>query len=152
MNRPVKLSVFLILTFLISACTTTDGSGRYRIASIGNAQRSVEAIVLAAEPVLIQTSISGSGGTAGGLLGAAATAESSDNSVVIIAGIIGGAIIGNALESAANTHDAMEYVIETETGILLTVAQVNSGSVIFTSGDKVILVYGYPNRLIKDPR
>ena len=41
---------------------------------------------------------------------------------------------------------------ETENGVLLTVAQIDSGNMIFESGSKVVLVYGYPNRLLLDPQ
>jgi outer membrane lipoprotein SlyB len=152
MNSKIKYFIASLMVLSLLGCSIQDGTGRYRVASIGNAQRSIEAVVISAESVLIQSITNGAGGTAGGLLGTAAAAESSDNSVVIIAGMIGGAIVGNAIENAANTHEGMEYVIQTGTGALLTVAQVNEGNSIFTAGNKVILVYGYPNRLIKDPR
>lgn len=146
-----RLSPVLCLA-LLGACATQDGVGRYRIATIGNAQRTVAAKVLSADPVHIQTRTGEAGGVAGGLLGGAVAAEGSDNAAVIIAGVIAGAIVGSAIESAANVYDGTEYVIETETGALLTVAQVNSGSEIFSKGDRVVLVYGFPHRLIRDPR
>lgn len=75
-------------------------------------------------------------------------AAESDNAGVIIAGIIGGILIGEAIKSADNVHDATEYVIRTSANTLFTVAQVYRGNIIFKKDDKVILVYGYPSRLI----
>lgn len=144
--------LLMVLVASLLGCGTADGQGKYRIATIGNAQRSITAEVLSAESVLIQQSTNGAGGTAGGLMGGTVASQNSDNAAIVLAGIIGGAIVGDAIEANANTHEGMEYVIQTSAGLLLTVAQVNEGNPIFMPGDKVILVYGYPNRLIKDPR
>ena len=84
--------------------------------------------------------------------GGAIALNNSDNVGVIIAGIIGGAIIGNVIEESANIHAATKYVLKTDTNAIFTVVQVNKSNPIFYSGDKVILVYGYPSRLIADPR
>jgi outer membrane lipoprotein SlyB len=140
---PVILACLLVM----AGCTSVDGQGRYRVESIGKAQRSIEAVVMSARPAFIQQSTSGQGAAAGGLVGGSLAAES-DNAGVIIAGIIGGIIIGEAIESASNVHDATEYVIRTSANALFTVAQVDRGNLIFKKGDEVILVYGYPSRLI----
>ena len=71
---------------------------------------------------------------------------------IIIAGIIGGAIIGNNIEASAGVLQGHEYLLETETGKLLTVAQPDSGNDILGIGSAAILVYGYPHRLTRDPR
>jgi outer membrane lipoprotein SlyB len=70
----------------------------------------------------------------------------------VFAGILVGAIAGEMIESDANTHEATEYVIQTDNDLLLTVVQVNKNNPIFYVGEKVILIHGYPSRLIKDPR
>ena len=60
-------------------------------------------------------------------------------------------MIGNYIEGQDNVYPATQYVIETTNGILLTVAQIDEGNDIFKKGDKVILVHGYPDRLIANP-
>ena len=140
---PIILASLLVMV----GCATVDGQGRYRVESIGKAQRSTEAVVISARPAFIQQSTSGQGAAVGGLVGGGLAAES-DNAGVIIAGIIGGILIGEAIESAGNVHDATEYVIRTSANALFTVAQVDRGNIIFKKDDKVILVYGYPSRLI----
>ena len=153
MNSKNILAVLATLTiFSISACSSVDGQGRYRVQSIGNAQRSIEATVISATPVYIQEITSGGGAALGATTGGGLAADGSDNVAVIIAGVIAGAIIGDYVEGLNNLHDATEYVIETSSQSLFTVAQVDKGSIIFKEGDKVILVYGYPTRLLPDPR
>lgn len=129
-----------------------DGQGQYRIATIGNSQRSIPAVVISAKKVTIKELNSGAYAEAGGWLGGAIAAEGSDNSAVIIAGIIAGAVVGNAIEDAKNTYAGTEYIIQAESGRLFTVAQVDSNADILKKGDKALLVYGYPHRLMKDPR
>ena len=61
-------------------------------------------------------------------------------------------MVGDAIEASGNNHEGMEYLIQTENDLLLTVAQINEDHEIFKVGDKVILIYGHPHRLIRDPR
>ena len=55
------------------------------------------------------------------------------------------------IEGQANIHNATEYILRTERNVLLTVAQVDAGNTIFRPNDRVVLVYGYPNRLLPAP-
>jgi outer membrane lipoprotein SlyB len=153
----MKLKIYLpLLIVLLGGCFSVnqphDGQGQYRIATIGNSQRSIPAVVISAKKVTIKELNSGAYAEAGGWLGGAIAAEGSDNSAVIIAGIIAGAVVGNAIEDAKNTYAGTEYIIQAESGRLFTVAQVDSNADILKKGDKALLVYGYPHRLMKDPR
>jgi len=141
----------LMMCFFLASCSTVDGAGKYRIESIGNAQRSVFARVLSAESVYIKEATSGAGAAVGGAVGGGLTSGNSDNTAVIIAGIIAGAVVGEYIEGQASLHTATEYIIKTEKGVLLTVAQIDSGNKIFGAGDNVVLVYGYPARLLAAP-
>lgn len=142
----------LVLSGVLLIGCVKDDVGKYRVQSIGNAQRSIAGVVLSASSVFIAEDTSGAGANAGGALGGAMAIDNSDSATVLVAGIIAGAVIGNAIESQGNTYEGTEYVIETEAGLLLTVAQVNRNEEVFTKGDRVVLVYGYPHRLIRDPR
>jgi outer membrane lipoprotein SlyB len=146
-----RLILIIPCGFLLASCVT-DGVGKYRVQSIGNAQRSITATVLSASPVIIAKDTSGAGSNAGGALGGAMGIDNSDSATVLVVGIIAGAVIGNAIEAQGNTFKGTEYVIKTETGLLLTVAQVNRNEDIFEKGERVVLVYGYPHRLIRDSR
>jgi len=152
-SRVVHLLIVKLILVIISACApVNDGVGRYRVESVGNAHRSIEAVILSSKPVIILEQISGAGAKAGGTIGGALAAENSDNAGVIIAGIVAGVIIGNSIEVSGRTYNGHEYVIETKRGVLLTVAQIDTSHKVFSVNDKVILVYGYPHRLIEDPR
>jgi len=145
-------NILVFISFITIVSCATDGIGRYRVQSIGNAQRSVEAIVIRSAPVYVQEESSGSGAALGGAVGGGIAADGSDNVAVVIAGIIAGAIVGEYIEGVSNIHEATEYVIETSNGALFTVAQINANTEIFIEGERVILVYGYPTRLLRDTR
>ena len=144
--------VALLSMFLLMACATVDGQGRYRVATIGNAKRSVAADVLTVKSVLVKAETTGAGSAFGGAAGGAIALNNSNNIGVIFAGIIAGVVVGEALEGSANVFNAHEYVIETSNGNIFTVVQIDNGNPIFSTGDAVILMYGYPSQLIADPR
>ena len=114
----LKLSIATIILFYLSACSTIDGQGKYRVETIGNAKRSVGAVVISHQPVIVQADISGKGSLIGGTTGGLIADNNSDNAGVVFAGILAGAIVGEMVEQDANTHEATEYVIQTETGML----------------------------------
>lgn len=152
MARYTAIYISIFMFALVTGCATTDGVGRYRVATIGNAKRTVEAVVISSEPALVQGGTTGVGSFVGGTTGGIIAENNSNNAGIIIAGIIGGMIVGNALEHSANVHEATEYVIQTSTDAILTVVQVNKGNQPLEIGDKTLLIYGFPSRLIKDPR
>jgi outer membrane lipoprotein SlyB len=69
-------------------------------------------------------------------------------------GAIGGAVIGGlagaAIESSATQQKGLEYVVETENGNLMTIVQGTNPA--FMEGQRVLVLYGTPSRLIADPR
>ena len=148
----LKLFVTTITLLYLSACATIDGQGKYRVETIGNAKRSVGAVVISHQMVVVQADISGKGSLIGGTTGGLIADNNSDNAGVVFAGIIAGAIVGEMIEQDANTHNATEYVIQTETKMLLTVVQININNPIFKVDERVILIHGYPSRLIRDTR
>lgn len=152
MKGVLRLSVITIAMLYLSACSTIDGQGKYRVETIGNAKRSVGAIVISHQPVMVQSGSTGTGQLLGGTAGGLIADNNSDNAGVVFAGILAGAIAGEMVEQDANTHEATEYVIQTETGMLLTVVQINRNNRIFKIDERVILIHGYPSRLIKDTR
>ena len=150
----MKLNFIPIIfcTLLVLGCASTDNRRIFSEAQTGKAQQSVTATVLSAKPILIQKDTSGLGATAGALAGGGIAGESTGNVAIIIAGIIWGAVVGEAIEGAANIVDGTEYVIQADTGTIFTVAQINKGYEALNVGQSVILVYGSPTKLLPDPR
>jgi len=129
--------ICLLLALSITACTSPSDP-RYRVATVGNAQRVIAVTIISAEPVIIKRAASGTGSISGGALGLAAGAESSDNAVIIVGATIFGAIVGNAIEDNRTNTDA-----------LLTVTQSDAGNHTFDKGDQALLIHGFPSRLIR---
>ena len=61
----------VIFSFVIVGCANTDSDSRYRVETIGNAKRSIEAIILSSQPVFVTSYTTGVGGAVGGTASAA---------------------------------------------------------------------------------
>lgn len=145
-----NLCLALVVVLIIGCSSSNDP--RYKVSSIGNYSRAVKVEILTSEKVIITRSNSGAGSNSGGLMGASLAASNSDNPAVIIAGLISGAVIGNLIESELNQANGTQYLIKTGNEALLTVAQIDDGNHIFKVGEKAVLIYGHPHRLVKHPR
>ena len=89
------------------------------------------------------------GGTAAGVAAARAGAGVAG----IVGGVVGGAVVGAvagaAIEASAGQGVGMEYVVQIDSGQLLTVSGGND--VVFSVGQRVIVLQGRPrSRLIAD--
>ena len=84
----LRCFIGLLTLHLVAACSSTpDGEGRYRVQSIGQAQRSVMAEVISQREAFIAAGNTGAGGAMGGAVGGAIALDHSDNAGVIVAGM-----------------------------------------------------------------
>jgi outer membrane lipoprotein SlyB len=151
----MKIFLVLVATLVVLAgCTSNISPQTYSVGSVGQVNRTVSASVISAREVDVSgsTGIGGSAGTAAGaVIGSAAGGNNSRGNIV---GAIGGAVVGglagSAIEANATKQKAMEYVVETENGNLMTIVQ--GADSMFSVGQKVLVLYGSPSRLIADPR
>lgn len=153
----MKLSTsILIAAFTLAAygCASNISPQTYSVGSVGQVNRTVSGIIISARQVDIAGSASvgaGAGTATGAVVGSAAGGNNSRGNIV---GAIGGAIIGGiagaAIEANATKQKGIEYVVETENGHLMTVVQ--GLDLTFNPGQKVLVLYGSPSRVIADPR
>jgi outer membrane lipoprotein SlyB len=138
---------------LLTGCANTTDPSTYSVGSVGQVNRSVAGTVISARAIRIDAN-TGTGGAVGGLAGAVAGSSvgggSRANAIGAIGGAVAGAMIGSAIEHSRAQRDGMEYVISTQNGSLMTIAQGVDPT--FAEGEKVIILYGNPSRVIKDPR
>ena len=143
----------LVAAAFLAGCANTTDPRTYSVGSVGQVNRSVSGTVISARIIRIDAN-TGTGGAIGGMTGAVAGSgiggSTRANAVGAIGGAVVGAVIGNAIESGNSQHQGMEYVITTPHGSLMTIAQGMEPT--FKEGDKVIILYGSPARVIKDPR
>jgi outer membrane lipoprotein SlyB len=151
----MRITVLLgAITLVISGCASNISPQTYSAGSVGQVNRTVSATVVSARAIDVAgtTSVGGSAGSAAGaVVGSGAGGNNSRGNIV---GAIGGAIIGGmagaAIEGNATKQRGMEYVVETENGNLMTIVQ--GVEPVFANGQKVLVLYGSPSRLIADPR
>lgn len=143
-----------IAIITLVGCATNISPKTYSVGSVGQINRTVSATIISAREVDV-AGTTGLGGGTGSALGAVAGSGAGGNSSRgNIAGAIGGAVIGGlagaAIEANATKQKGMEYVVETENGNLMTIVQ--GTDPVFAAGQKVLVLYGSPSRLIADPR
>ena len=142
------------LLTLLSGCAANVSPQSYSVGSVGEINRTVPATIINAREVDISgtTSLGGMTGTAAGaVVGSGASGGKGRGSVF---GAIGGAVIGSiagaAIEANATKQKGMEYVVETDNGNMMTLVQ--GKDPILSTGEKVLVLYGSPSRLIVDLR
>lgn len=150
MNR---LALFLIIGAGLVGCASTTDPNTYSVGSVGQVNRSIPGTIISSRLVTINAN-TGTGGAVGGAAGAVAGSSigsgSRANALGAIGGAVAGAVIGAALEQGNSQKQGMEYVVATSNGNLLTITQGIEPQL--RDNDKVIILYGSPARLIKDPR
>lgn len=143
-----------VALFILAGCAQNLSPQTYSVGSVGQINRTVAATVVSAREVNV-AGTSGTGGSAGAATGAVVgSGAGGNNTRGNIVGAIGGAIVGGiagaAIEQNATKQKGMEYVVETDNGNLMTIVQ--GTDPVFLAGQKVLVLYGSPSRLIADPR
>lgn len=143
----------IIIVAILAGCTTNISQNTYRASSVGQVNRSVAATVISARDVDV-SGTTGTGTAVGVAAGATAGSAIGGGNRSHILGAIGGAVIGGlagaAVESNATEQRAVEYVVETSNGNLMTIVQGPTPR--FAEGSAVLVLYGTPSRIIADPR
>lgn len=147
------LTVLGAAIIVLAGCAQNISPQTYSVGSVGQVNRTISATVISVREVNVAgtTGVGGGGGSAlGAVAGSSLGSSGRDN----LAGAIGGAIVGGlagaAIEGNATKQKGMEYVVETENGNLMTIVQ--GADNVFIAGQKVLILYGSPSRLIADPR
>ena len=148
------LILFGIAAFSLLGCTSNISPKTYSVGSVGQVNRSIAATIISSREIDVAGS-SGVGGTAGAATGAvigsgAGGSDARTNIVGAIGGAVIGGLAGSAIQSNATKQKGMEYVVETENGNLMTIVQ--GIEPVFSEGQRVLVLYGSPSRLIADPR
>lgn len=138
---------------LLTSCTPNVRPDSYSVGSVGQVNRTVGGVIVSARLVSIDGSRGGgamAGGAAGAVAGSQLGGSDAAGAVGAIGGLVVGAIAGAALERGATATQGAEYVVETTNGNLMTVVQ--GPEPMLSPGQKVLVLYGSPARVIADPR
>ena len=145
--------VLLAAVALVGGCAANISPNAYSVSSVGQVNRSVAAKIISVRDVDV-SGTTGTGATVGVAAGATAGSAIGGGTRANILGAIGGAVIGGlagaAIEGNATKQTAVEYVVQTSNGNLMTIVQGVEPR--FAEGDSVLVLYGSPSRIIADPR
>lgn len=149
----IRSILFGAAVMVLAGCVHNVNPNSYSVGSVGQVNRTVGGTVISVRDVDI-LGTSGMGATAGTVAGAAAGSSIGGGARANIIGAVGGAVVGGligaAAESSATQQAGLEYVVQTDNGNLMTLVQ--GASPRFQEGDKVLILYGNPSRVIADPR
>ena len=148
----MRTLVAMAAVALLSACTTDRGPSSYSAGSVGQVNRTVSGSIVSVRSVAVKGT-NNVGGVAGAGVGAVGGSSLGGGTRSNLIGAIGGAVVGglagSAIERGQTEYSGFEYVVETSNGNLMTLVQ---GAPALSVGERVLILYGSPSRLIADPR
>jgi outer membrane lipoprotein SlyB len=151
MKRILLLAALPAILSLMTGCGPNVSPNTYEASESGVASKVVSGIVVGKRAVKVDAK-SGLGGLAGAGMGAAGASAIGGSPHANIAAGIGGAVIGgvlgNAVDKAAHSHKAFEYIINLKNGSTISIAQVQE--VEFEVGQSVLVIYGAMTRIVPD--
>lgn len=141
---PVKsLFIIIALGLTLAACAKNSSQNVYQERDVGKSAVLNYATVLSSRPIDIVGRRTGAGGALGAAVGGGAGSafgSGSGSAVGVGVGLVAGAIIGAAIEQNAADRKGIEYTIQLDHGVLMTVAQeVVDGESQFQAGDRVVM-------------
>lgn len=145
------LAACLVLS--MAGCASNISSDSYKEGQVGQASRTLAGVIISSRVVDVEGN-SGVGGlvgsAAGGVAGSAIGGGFRANALGAIGGALLGGVLGSSIEKDASKQQAIEYVIQTDSNGLITVAQgVDQPLAI---GQRVLVIEGNPARVIADTR
>lgn len=151
----MKMKVLLsIIAFLfITGCTQNINPDTYSVGGTGKVNSTRAGVVVGVRTVSVEGTNT-TGKTAGALAGGVAGSTIGGSTRANILGAIGGALIGGiaggATEKAITSQEGVEYIVQTDSGDMVTLTQGPNPS--FKKGDRVLILYGSKARIIADER
>ncbi|MCM1513129.1 MAG: hypothetical protein NC112_08510 [Oxalobacter formigenes] len=149
-TRILSLAAALLL---VAGCAQNISSDTYSVSGAGKTGKVVPGVVVSARAVSV-AGTSKTGQTVGAAAGAAAGSAIGGSTRAHILGAIGGALVGGiaggAAEKGITAQDGTEYIVETNSGELVTLMQGPDPA--FKKGDRVLILHGSKARIIADER
>jgi outer membrane lipoprotein SlyB len=134
---------------LLAGCQADINSNQYTTGSVGKVSTAAQCSVLSVRQVNVKSDNQlGSviGGLAGGVAGYSIGSGSTAHNLGAIGGAVLGGLAGNATQGALSSQGGYEYIVKLDNGQVMTITQ--GTDVLLTPGQKCMLLYGNPARLI----
>ena len=151
MNRLFKTFTLVVACMSMVACARQIDANVYKASHIGETSTTYRGVVISARPVMVEdkeylednTMGMAGGGILGGVLGNS-FGSGTGNTLATLAGAAAGAAGGAYAEKHLKTQNAMEYVVELDSGSLKTVVQGPTPAL--ATGQKVLLMQSHSGR------
>ncbi|MCX7382842.1 MAG: glycine zipper 2TM domain-containing protein [Alphaproteobacteria bacterium] len=150
--RVLPLMLALCVAANLAACAPANTNTTYTSADIGRTAQIAYGVIVSMREVRLQGQPTGVGTVGGAAAGAVAGSyiggrDPRANVLGAIGGAIIGGLAGNAVEGAASTGTAVEFIIREDTGHTISVVQTNEEQ--FRPGERVVLTRGARTRIAR---
>jgi outer membrane lipoprotein SlyB len=153
----IKALKMLFVTVLIGAtvagCAPSISPDVYGPCTTCGVSQTIPGVIYSARPVKVQGTPGVAGAIAGGVVGAiAGSAIGGGRGCLLgaVGGTVAGAGLGGLVEQRLTRQWGMEYVVQTESGSLMTVVQ-GCSQYQFQCGQHVLVIMGPQPKVIPDP-
>lgn len=149
MKKTNFLFLLISICFMMS-CTSDINDAYYESGQVGRVNKVIKGIVISARPIYVTDEADGAGSLAGAVIGgvAGSMVGGSDRANMLGAAVGGtaGAAVGSKAERAITKQSATEYVIETDSGKIMSITQGNNENL--KIGQRIMVIYGSRARVI----
>ncbi len=142
------LSLFLVVS-LLTGCQADINSNQYTTESVGKVSKAAPCSVLSVRQVSVKSDNQVGtlvGGLAGGVAGYSIGSGSTAHNLGAIGGAVLGGLAGKATQGALSSQGGYEYIVKLDDGQVMTLTQ--GTDVLLTPGQKCMILFGNPSRLI----
>lgn len=149
--KSVLITLFALFAFLLTSCTQNISPNNYNASYVGEANRVVKGTIVHVRSVQVSGNTgvgTVAGGVAGGAAGSLIGGSTQANIIGAVGGALAGGLLGNYAEQQINRQQAIEYVIKTRKGNLISVVQGPQSNLYV--GQHVLVILGARARVIPD--
>ena len=148
-GRTLAVLVGLTAGLGLAGCAPVYTNSSYSGADVGRSATVSYGVIVSMRGVVVQGGGTGvgtvAGAVAGGIGGSFIGGGGRGNALGALGGALIGGIAGTVLENGANQRQAVEFIIQEDSGQTISVVQSNEEN--FRPGDRVVLTRGARTRL-----
>ena len=141
--KKIGLVLFCVVVLLLAGCASRQSGDIYSRHQVQRQLSVYYGTVLVVDPVMIEGTQTGLGTMAGGVVGGIAghtVGGGHGQALATAVGVIGGALVGAAMEEGGTRRNGLEITVELDSGEVIAVVQ--EADDLYAVGDRVRILRG----------
>lgn len=148
--KKAALTMIIPALLAVGACTADIGTNDYYASSANEVNRAAKGTIVSVRQVTVKSNNNNAGTLFGAAAGGVAGSAIGGGKTVPILGAIGGALVGgiagDAAQAELSKQAAYEYVVQLDSGSLVTIVQ--GANELLVPGQKCLVLYGKQARVV----